>query len=48
MKTVGFNGFGGLELLAEPLAHRMAAGWLAGWWWLVLAGRLAGHRDPRS
>ena len=34
----------------ELLAHWMTAGWLAlaGWPWLVLARRLAGHRDPSS
>ena len=48
-----FDGFGGFEahfgsleeLLAELLTGWMAAGWLTGW--LLLAGWLAGHRDPR-
>ena len=47
--------FGSLEeLLAELLAHWVAAGWLADglagllMGWPVLAGRLAGHRDSLS
>ena len=38
------------ELLAGCVEASCLAGGLAGagWCWLVLAGRLAGHRDPRS
>ena len=39
---------GALDGDAGTLDGTRLAGWRAGWWWLGLAGRLAGYRDSLS
>ena len=37
-----------LGCVADTLDGSWLASWWAYWWWLVLAGRLAGHREPQE